>query len=473
MASGFASPVLHVQGRRHREARLRPALLDRPAGEGPDADARGGGRAKVPMPGLAAIREVFQAARAQGFGQEDIAAVVKADGGRRGRAVRHPQLTARVRGTAPHRGAWCPMELLDWSWRPWPWSAVMVAVPVAPCAVARPRRAARRRGRARPGPAPSELGRLLPAQDELRQDVHRGREASVLQLSRRRAGTPRRAGPGAARAGRGEGARAGPRAPDGAGRGQPAPAGGGGGRLLHARRRRREHPGPRSGPAPARPARDATSPSATRSSSTRCACPAAATSPSTASGRAWRGSSASTRPTSRSSAGASSSRSRATCAGASATWASTSTPSARSASGLLAVPDAVYAAAPEAHGEGYREGVLVVPYSLALPYVLALYRLTVRFGCAVDTDQLAARLRGLDESLRQIDEEVEGRLSRGARAGRQRARRAARPRGRGAAGRARSCCSPRSRSRRPRSARPSRGPIGLPSVFRASVAEVD
>ena len=30
------------------------------------------------MPGLAAIREVYQAARAQGLGQEDIAAVVKA-----------------------------------------------------------------------------------------------------------------------------------------------------------------------------------------------------------------------------------------------------------------------------------------------------------------------------------------------------------------------------------------------------------
>jgi hypothetical protein len=57
--------------------------------------------------------------------------------------------------------------------------------------------------------------------------------------------------------------------------------------------------------------------------------------------------------------------------------------------------------------------VLVVPYSLALPYVLALYRLTVRFGCAVDTDQLADRIRGLEETLRQVDEEVEGRLSRG------------------------------------------------------------
>ncbi len=81
--------------------------------------------------------------------------------------------------------------------------------------------------------------------------------------------------------------------------------------------------------------------------------------------------------------------------------------------GLLAVPDAVYAASPEAHSEGYRDGVLVVPYSLALPYVLALYRLTVRFGCAVDTDQLAARLRTLGECVRKLDDEVEGRLSRG------------------------------------------------------------
>ena len=81
--------------------------------------------------------------------------------------------------------------------------------------------------------------------------------------------------------------------------------------------------------------------------------------------------------------------------------------------GLLAVPDAVYAASPEAHSEGYRDGVLVVPYSLALPYVLALYRLTVRFGCAVDTDQLAARLRALGECVRKLDDEVEGRLSRG------------------------------------------------------------
>ena len=39
---------------------------------------------RVPMPGLAAIREVFQAARAQGWGEEDIAAVYKAVDRRRG-----------------------------------------------------------------------------------------------------------------------------------------------------------------------------------------------------------------------------------------------------------------------------------------------------------------------------------------------------------------------------------------------------
>jgi hypothetical protein len=55
----------------------------------------------------------------------------------------------------------------------------------------------------------------------------------------------------------------------------------------------------------------------------------------------------------------------------------------------------------------------VVPYSLALAYVLALYRLVARFGAAVDTDQLTARVRALAESLRRMDEELEGRLSRG------------------------------------------------------------
>jgi DNA recombination protein RmuC len=79
---------------------------------------------------------------------------------------------------------------------------------------------------------------------------------------------------------------------------------------------------------------------------------------------------------------------------------------------VLAVPDAVHAALPEAQAEGWREGVLVVPYSLALPFVLCLYRLCVRFSAAPDAGELAARLAQIDDALRRMDDEVESRLSR-------------------------------------------------------------
>ena len=50
---------------------------------------------------------------------------------------------------------------------------------------------------------------------------------------------------------------------------------------------------------------------------------------------------------------------------------------------------------------------------MALPFVLVVYRLTLRFSSAVDTDALLGRLHAVAESLHQIEEEVEGRLSRG------------------------------------------------------------
>lgn len=79
---------------------------------------------------------------------------------------------------------------------------------------------------------------------------------------------------------------------------------------------------------------------------------------------------------------------------------------------VLAVPDAVHAEVPEVRAEGWREGVLVVPYSLVLPFVLSLYRLALRVAPAPDREEAAVRLARLDELLQRLDDEVEGRLSR-------------------------------------------------------------
>jgi 3-hydroxyisobutyrate dehydrogenase-like beta-hydroxyacid dehydrogenase len=77
MASGFASPYFAFKG---------PAIEKRDFDQHFSIDLlvkdqtlmlEEAAERRVPMPGLAAIREVFQSARAQGLGQEDIGAVIK------------------------------------------------------------------------------------------------------------------------------------------------------------------------------------------------------------------------------------------------------------------------------------------------------------------------------------------------------------------------------------------------------------
>jgi 3-hydroxyisobutyrate dehydrogenase-like beta-hydroxyacid dehydrogenase len=78
MASGFASPYYAFKGeaiaRRDWDEHFSIDLLHKDQ----TLMLEEASRHAVPMPGLAAIREVFQAARAHGWGREDIVAVVKA-----------------------------------------------------------------------------------------------------------------------------------------------------------------------------------------------------------------------------------------------------------------------------------------------------------------------------------------------------------------------------------------------------------
>jgi hypothetical protein len=76
---------------------------------------------------------------------------------------------------------------------------------------------------------------------------------------------------------------------------------------------------------------------------------------------------------------------------------------------LAAIPDAAYHVLRRAHAEAFRHGVIVVPYSLALPIVLSLYTLASRLGEAGD---VSACLSDLGSILDAMEGTLENKLER-------------------------------------------------------------
>jgi RmuC family len=74
-------------------------------------------------------------------------------------------------------------------------------------------------------------------------------------------------------------------------------------------------------------------------------------------------------------------------------------PSVTTAVGVAAVPDAAYEVLRRAHSEAYRQGVIVIPYSMALPVVLFLHSLVSRFGMAGDVEACMSDLARILDSM--------------------------------------------------------------------------
>ncbi len=79
--------------------------------------------------------------------------------------------------------------------------------------------------------------------------------------------------------------------------------------------------------------------------------------------------------------------------------------------GVVALPDAVYEYCLPVHAEAYRQGVVLIGYSQAVPFLLAFLQLVLRFGSEVDTAQLSAALADITDALGRIDKELEGRFA--------------------------------------------------------------
>jgi DNA recombination protein RmuC len=76
---------------------------------------------------------------------------------------------------------------------------------------------------------------------------------------------------------------------------------------------------------------------------------------------------------------------------------------------VAAIPDAAYAVLRRAHAEAFRYGVIVVPYSMALPIVLSVYTLASRLG---EVGDARACLSDLGSILDAMEMTLENKLER-------------------------------------------------------------
>src|SRR5437660_27916 len=79
---------------------------------------------------------------------------------------------------------------------------------------------------------------------------------------------------------------------------------------------------------------------------------------------------------------------------------------------LAAVPDAAYGVCRSAFAEAHRRHVMIVAYSLTLPYLLMLYQLHLQFARSVDMEHLQACLMEVDRQLDALDASLENKLQR-------------------------------------------------------------
>jgi DNA recombination protein RmuC len=80
---------------------------------------------------------------------------------------------------------------------------------------------------------------------------------------------------------------------------------------------------------------------------------------------------------------------------------------------LAAVPDPIFNACRRAHLEAYREGVILMPYSMTIPYVLALFRLHLQYARSIDLENLEGYLQQIDDNVTALDRVLENSVARG------------------------------------------------------------
>lgn len=79
--------------------------------------------------------------------------------------------------------------------------------------------------------------------------------------------------------------------------------------------------------------------------------------------------------------------------------------------GIAAVPDAVYDLCPAVQVEAYRNNVLLISYSMFLPYLLLIFQTILKAERNLNLEELESYLKNTKEGLDELQKELEGRMA--------------------------------------------------------------
>ena len=80
--------------------------------------------------------------------------------------------------------------------------------------------------------------------------------------------------------------------------------------------------------------------------------------------------------------------------------------------GIAAVPDAVYDLCSGIQADVFQQNVVLVAYSMFVPYLLLVFQTVLKTSQNIDLEKLDAYLRTAQDSVKSLQEELEGRFSR-------------------------------------------------------------
>jgi DNA recombination protein RmuC len=80
--------------------------------------------------------------------------------------------------------------------------------------------------------------------------------------------------------------------------------------------------------------------------------------------------------------------------------------------GMAVIPDSVYNVCPAAQADAFQINVVLASYSMFLPYLLLVFQTTLTNAETIDVQKLEAFLGAIQEAVRAIQDELDGRLSR-------------------------------------------------------------